>query len=243
MMRLSVPIHHLKRRAKLLARLEKIPLHEALDRIARQEGFSAWSALSAHMATKSPASALLPRLAEGDMLLLGARPGHGKTLLGLQLLLDAARDGRRAVFFTLEYTDQEALQHVRSLQVGEVRHMPEVVTSGDISADFIVRHLSGAPRGTVAVIDYLQILDQQRSKPSLSEQMLVLRAFARESGAILGFISQIDRGFDPGRDPLPGLDDVRLPNPIPPGMFSKACFLHAGEARFQSVGQSLRSSA
>ena len=234
-MRLSVPIYKLKRRAKLLARGEKISLHEAQDRIAREEGFGAWSALSARMATNSPASALLPRLAEGDMLLLGARPGHGKTLMGLQLLLDAARDERRAVFFTLEYTDQEALQRLRSLDDTAIRHGPEIITSGDISADFIVRYLSGSPRGTVAVIDYLQILDQQRSKPPLSEQMQVLSKFARENGTILGFISQIDRSFDPERCPLPGLDDVRLPNPIPTGVFSKTCFLHAGEARLQHV--------
>jgi replicative DNA helicase len=234
-MRLSVPIHQLKRRAKLMARGEKIPLHEAQDRIARGEGFGTWSALSARMAANSPSSALLSKLAEGDMLLLGARPGQGKTLMGLQLLLDAARDGRRAVFFTLEYTDQQAMHRIQSLD-REVRQTPEIVTSSEISADFIVRYLSGSPRGTVAVIDYLQILDQQRSKPSLSEQILVLNDFARESGAILGFISQIDRSFDPERNPLPGLDDVRRPNPIPAGVFSKACFLHAGETRFLSVG-------
>ena len=80
MMRLSVPIYQLKRRAKLLARDEKVPLHEAQDRIAREEGYFAWSALSSRMATNWRASALLPRLSNGDMLLLGARPGHGKTL-------------------------------------------------------------------------------------------------------------------------------------------------------------------
>lgn len=233
-MRLSVPVYQLKRRAKLLARREKIPLHQAQDRIAREEGFGMWSALSARMAADSPLSALLPKLADGDMLLLGARPGHGKTLMGLQLLLDAARDRRRAVFFTLEYTDRDAMRCIRSLD-GGAGHMPEIVTSGDISADFIVRYLSGAPRGSVAVVDYLQILDQQRSKPALSEQLSALKEFARESGTILGFLSQIDRSFDPARSLLPGLDDVRRPNPIPAGMFSKACFLHAGQARLQSV--------
>ena len=234
-MRLSVPIYQLKRRARLLSRREKVPLHEAQDRIAREEGFSAWSALSARMATNAPRAALLPKLAEGDMLLLGARPGHGKTLLGLQLLLDAVREGRRAVFFTLEYSDREAMQRVRSLERAEVGPSPEIVTSSDISADFIVDYLSGSPRGTVAVIDYLQILDQQRSKPPLSEQMQVLDEFARESGIILGFLAQIDRSFDPERCPLPGFEDVRLPNPIPAGMFSKACFLHAGRVRLRQV--------
>ena len=235
-MRLSVPIYQLKRRAKLLARSEKVPLHQAQDRIAYEEGFSAWSALSALMATNSPSSALLPRLAEGDMLLLGARPGHGKTLMGLRLLLDAARDERRSVFFTLEYTEQEAIQLIQSPNDMAAKHAPEIVTSSDISADFIVQYLSGSPRRTIAVIDYLQILDQQRSKPPLSEQMRVLNRFARESGIILCFLSQIDRSFDPEHDLLPRLDDVRLPNPIPAGVFSKTCFLHAGEARLQHAG-------
>jgi len=74
-MRLSAPIYQLKRRAKLLARFDKIPLHEAQDRIAREEGFSAWSALSARVTMNVSTSAMLPRLADGDMLLLGARPG------------------------------------------------------------------------------------------------------------------------------------------------------------------------
>jgi hypothetical protein len=235
-MRLSVPIYQLKRRAKLLARDEKVPLHEAQDRIAREKGFAAWSALSSHMAMNAPASALLPRLSNGDMLLLGARPGHGKTLLGLQLLLDAGRDGRRAVFFTLEFTEQEVMERIRALDGNVLENAPEIVTSGDICADFIVQHLVGASPGTVAVIDYLQVLDQQRSKPPLSEQIGVLHEFARKTGVILGFISQIDRSFDPERAPLPALDDIRLPNPIPPGMFSKACFVHAGEIRLQNIG-------
>src|SRR5579862_7868029 len=38
-MKLSAPIYHLKRKARLLSREKKIPLHEALDRIAIEEGF------------------------------------------------------------------------------------------------------------------------------------------------------------------------------------------------------------
>jgi replicative DNA helicase len=234
-MRLSTPIYQLKRRAKLLARDEEIPLHEAQDRVAREQGFAAWSALSSSIRANPLELALLSRLEDGDMLLLGGRPGQGKTLLGLRLLLDAAREGRRAVLFTLEYTDREARERLRILGA-ELERMPEIVTSNQIGADFIVRYLTGSPRGTVAVIDYLQILDQQRSKPALSEQMQLLQEFAHRSGAILGFISQIDRSFDPESNPLPDIEDIRLPNPIPAGIFSKACLLHAGEARLQRVG-------
>ncbi len=236
-MRLSAPIFRLKRRARLLARDEKIALHEALDRIAREEGYAGWSLLAAAAAADGPSKAMLSRLVEGDLLLLGARPGHGKTLLGLQLLLDAVREGRRAVFFTLEYSEREARERLRAADPGAGRlgDRLEIVTSDDISADYVIGYLAGAPRGTVAVIDYLQILDQQRSKPPLSDQVRALRTFARDTGCVLGFISQIDRAFDPERKPLPDIGDIRLPNFVDPGLFTKVCFLHDGAARLRDV--------
>lgn len=236
-MRMTAPIYQLKRRAKLLARDEKIALHVALDRIARREGFARWSLLSSQFSMNSPSKAVLSRLADGDLLLLGARPGHGKTLLGIQLLLDAVREGRKAVFFTLEYTRQETEEHIRLLDGGASGpgKKLEIVTSDDISADYVVRHLSGSAPGTVAVIDYLQVLDQQRSKPALSDQILALRDFARATGIVLGFISQIDRSFDPASKPVPDIGDIRLPNLVDPGLFSKACFLHNGEVRLRDM--------
>ncbi|WP_455271556.1 DNA helicase [Rhizobium herbae] len=236
-MRLSAPIYQLKRRAKLLARDEKIALHAALDRVAREEGFVGWSLLAAQAASSSGERGILPRLSDGDIVLLGARPGHGKTLLGLKLLLDAVRSGRRGVFFTLEYTEHETRQRIRSMEgetpgLGDVL---EIVTDDDISAGYIIRHLAGTPRGTVAVIDYLQILDQRRNKPELSEQLDALQAFARKAGIILAFLSQIDRSYDPEEKPLPDMQDIRLPNRFDMGIFSKACFLHEGRVQFQAI--------
>ena len=127
-MKLSAPIYQLKRRAKLLARDEKIPLHTALDRIARHKGFAGWSLLSARAATCATASEMLSQLSDGDMLLLGARPGHGKTLLGIRLLLDAIRDGREGAFFTLEYTEQETRERIRSLE-GETSDLGNALES------------------------------------------------------------------------------------------------------------------
>ena len=236
-MRLSAPIYQLKRRAKLLARDEKIALHAALDRIARNEGFAGWSLLAAQVSGTSDERDILSRLTEGDIVLLGARPGHGKTLLGLKLLLDAIRDGRRSVFFTLEYTEHETKQRIRSLEGGTpgLGDLVEIVTDDEICANYIIRHLAGAARGTVAVIDYLQILDQRRNKPELSQQLDALQAFAQKAGVILAFLSQIDRSFDPESKPLPDLQDIRLPNRVNISLFSKACFLHEGKAQFQAI--------
>lgn len=235
-MRLSAPIYQLKRRAKGIARTDKIALHEALDRVAREEGFEQWSLLSSR-ACESAAPSLLSRLTDGDLLLLAARPGQGKTRLGLRLLLDAACAGRRAVFFTLEYTEPQARALAGTLdQAGaSCADRVEVVTSDDISADLIIRLLADAPKATVAVIDYLQILDQDRRKPALAEQMRALKRFAHDTGVVFGFLSQIDRAFDPRRDGLPGIGDIRLPNALAEHSFSAACFLHGDQSRFQRM--------
>lgn len=236
-MKLSAPVHELKRRARRLARECGIPLHEALDRMANQEGHARWSLLAARIAAAPPPpDSLLPGLRNGDMLLLGARPGHGKTRAGLRLLLDAAREGRRAVLFTLEYTDGQARNRLETLKDGSTRHpLPDIVTSDDISAGYIIDHLGRAEPGTVAVIDYMQILDRKRSTPALPQQLAALRDFARSTGAIPALISQIDRSFDPQTRPLPDMRDIRLNEPVGPGLFSKACFLHGSNIRLQDV--------
>ncbi|WP_142778935.1 DNA helicase [Agrobacterium sp. T29] len=236
-MKLSAPIFQLKRRAKLMARNNDVPLNEALDQIAQEEGFARWSMLSSRMSSGPLSETVLSRLDAGDLLLLAGRPGQGKTMLGLQLLIDAARDGRKAFLFTLELTEKQAGKYLQSLEreTDGFANQVQIVTSDEISADYIIDRMSGSRPGTVAVIDYLQALDQQRSKPVLSEQLRALGDFARRSGCILVFISQIDRSFDPESKRLPDIRDIRLPNFVDLGLFNRACFLHDGEAQLQDV--------
>ncbi|SDA82151.1 DnaB-like helicase C terminal domain-containing protein [Mesorhizobium qingshengii] len=92
-----------------------------------------------------------------------------------------------------------------------------------------------APRGTLVVIDYLQLLDQKRENPDLMAQVRTLKAFARDRGLILVFISQIDRSYNPATKPCPDIGDVRLPNPLDLSLFNKTCFLNKGEIRFQAA--------
>ena len=233
-MQLSQPIYQLKRRAKLLAREAGIPLHAAQDRIARGEGYDTWSLLSAKHAEARRPAPILTELANGDLVLLAARPRQGKTRIGLQLLVDAVRAGRRAVFFTLEFTEAQTLALLAEMGAGD--DLPEIVTTDDIDAASIAGHLAGAAPGSVAVIDYLQLLDQRRETPVLANQVATLRDFAQTSGAILAFISQVDRAFEPSVSQLPGLANLRLPNPIPVTLFDKAWFTHAGSAQGRAIG-------
>jgi replicative DNA helicase len=234
-MKLSAPIYHLKRQAKILSRNEKIPLHEALDRIAEQEGSHGWSYLAAKFATTAPAEKLFSRLAPGDMVLVGARPGQGKTLMSLEIATQAMKAGNRAVLFTLEYTVKDVLDRFRAIDAepANFENLFGFESSDSISADYIVRKLAAAPSGTLVIVDYLQLLDQKRENPELMVQVRTLNSFAKERGLIFVFISQIDRSYDPLTKPCPGLEDVRLPNPLDLSLFSKTCFLNNGEVRMQ----------
>ncbi|MDD1534346.1 MULTISPECIES: DNA helicase [unclassified Bradyrhizobium] len=236
-MRLSAPIYHLKRRAKRLSREKGIPLHDALDRIARTEGFSAWSLLAAKAAALTPASRLFPQFRPGDLVLVGARPGQGKTLMSLELAVEAMRSGQRSAFFSLEYTEKNVLDRLRAIGVepAQFDKLFEVDCSDAISADYVVKQMAAAPRGTFVVIDYLQVLDQRRENPDLNVQVRALKSFARDKGLIVVFISQIDRSYDPSAKPCPDLSDVRLPNPLDLKLFDKTCFLNNSEVQFRAA--------
>ncbi|MBB4371609.1 replicative DNA helicase [Bradyrhizobium sp. cir1] len=236
-MRLSAPIYHLKRKAKRLSREASIPLHDALDRIAATEGFPAWSMLAAKAAALTPASKLFPQFRPGDLVLVGARPGQGKTLMSLELAVEAMKSGHRAAFFSLEYTERDVLDRLRTIGVepAQFDKLFEVDCSDTISADYVVKQMAASPRGTFVVIDYLQLLDQRRENPDLTVQVRALKSFARDKGLIVVFISQIDRSYDPAVKSCPDLGDVRLPNPLDLMLFDKTCFINNAEVQFRAA--------
>ncbi|MGO8075717.1 DNA helicase [Rhizobium leguminosarum] len=236
-MKMSAPIYHLKRKARKLSRAEDIPLHQALDRIALEEGYGGWSLLAAKAAAGAPAGKLFQQLLPGDLLLVGARPGHGKTLMGLELAVEAMKSGRPGVFFSLEYTEDDIVDRFRAIGVdrAQFERLFEFDGSDAISSAYIAERLASAPRGTLVVIDYLQLLDQKRENPELSVQVRTLKAFARERGLIVVFISQIDRSYERSQKPLPDIADIRLPNPLDLKLFDKTCFLNNGQVAFQAA--------
>ncbi|MEO8375001.1 MAG: DNA helicase [Sphingomonas bacterium] len=236
-MKLSAPIFRLKRQARLLARESDVPLHTALNQLARNEGFRTWSHLAASASDHRPASEMLAQLSPGDLVLLGARPGHGKTLLGLELAVEAVRTGRPAFFFTLE--DNEGVVFDRLQVLGAEREMVEdklvLDTSDDICAEHIINRVGDNAGEAVVIIDYLQLLDQRRRNPELDMQIRTLRSFASATGSITVALAQIDRAFESTGKSFPELADIRLPNPVDLTLFTKACFMHNGDAHLEEL--------
>jgi replicative DNA helicase len=234
-MRLSSPIYKLKRQAKLLARDADIRLHEALNQIATKEGFKDWSHLASDYSKATPAKKIMKKMSSGDMVLVGARPGHGKTLLGLELTALAEKNSRTGYVFTLDYNEADVWDRFEKLGFDPTGFGRSVVvdTSDNICAAHIIERLSNTRDDALVVVDYLQLLDQRRSNPPLDEQVRALKKFATERGAIVVMISQIDRAFDLSASGLPSIDDIRLPNPVDLSLFDKRCFLHDGEVQIE----------
>ena len=226
-MKLSGPIYLLKRNAKRLAREEGIELNVALERIAMAEGFKNWSLLAAKYASSSSAAKLYAGLKHGDMMLIGARPGRGKTLLALGIAAEALKQGKAGMFFTLEYTEAEVLERIDMIGI-PTEHVGaafNIDCSDHICADYIIDRSRSAAPGTVIIIDYLQLMDQKREHPPLTEQVSALKSFAESSGSAIVLISQIARSYDPSTKSVPDLTDVRMPNPIDLAMFTKTHFI------------------
>ncbi|HSI47754.1 MAG TPA: DNA helicase [Ideonella sp.] len=230
-MKLSAPIHVLKQQAKALSRQENIRLHAALDCIAVREGFNAWSHLAARWQPGSPGAALFAQLQSGDLVLVGSRPGQGKTLLAIGLAIEAMQQRQHAALFTLEFTAADVARCFGLLghDLADFGERFVLDLSERISAGHIATRLADAPPRTLVVIDYLQLLDQPREHPPLDQQVRTLKAFAQARQAIVVCLSQISRGYEGTGRPCPDLADVRLPNPVDLSLFSKACFLHNGK--------------
>lgn len=236
-MKLSAPLYRLKREAKLLARSQDTPLHQALDAVARREGVSHWSLLSAQHKSNSPGARILQQLAPGDLLLLAARPGQGKTTLGLEFAVQAMQQARQAAFFTLEYTATQTFELLRELGEDPNEFADRFLfdCSDDICAAHIIEQLAGAEPATLVVVDYLQQLDLKRAHPPLEVQVRQLKRFAEQRGLVMVFISQVERAFELKTDKLPTLADVRLPNPLDLSLFTRTCFLGEGEIELSAV--------
>lgn len=178
-----------------------------------------------------------PGITPGDRVLVAARPGQGKTLLCLELAVDAMKSGHRSILFSLDSSRTDVERYFAAIGESAERFKDcfEFDDSDDICAEYIVRRLHSAARGTLVIVDYLQLLDQRRENASLLQQMALLKGFALRRGLVMLFLSQVDRHFDDTKSPVPAMADIRQPNPLDLSLFNKTCFLHKGSVAFTAA--------
>ncbi|MEA9355154.1 DNA helicase [Bacteriovorax sp. PP10] len=231
-MKLSAPIHVLKAEAQLLKKEKSITNTEALDLIAKREGFDSWSLLQSKKDDMFPKSynEILGFFNPGDIVLIGARPSKGKTSFTIGLFVQAIQKKAAKNFcFSLSEVHKDIAKRmaVYDESLGENNAYFELDYSNDISADYIIEKTKKSiSKGSLIVIDYLQLLDEKRSNPPLQVQVEKLKLYAKEKECVVVFISQLDRELENRADKKPTMGDIRLPNPLELKFFNKIMFLH-----------------
>lgn len=231
-MKLSAPIHVLKSRAKNLKRSESMTMTEALDQIAKEQGFQSWSLLISKSEQIYPKQfdEVLNFCNPGDLVVVASRPGFGKTSFALGLFVQAINEDRAISFyFTLSETHIDIAGRIASYdkEIGEDDSKFRLDYSDDISADYIINKAKGnTNKASVIVVDYLQLLDEKRSNPPVQTQIEKLKVFAKDTGCIIIFLSQVSREIEYRNDKSPRFGDLRLPNPLDLKLFNKGILLY-----------------
>lgn len=186
---------------------------------------------------------MLQGLAPGRLVVVGARPGIGKSVMGTNLALHFAHHHKHAVLVaSLEMPEEEVGQrllaahasvNLTGLQMGttddrawdriaervdELQQMPITV---DDSATQTVQSIRRAARNVqrnrddlaLIVVDYLQLVRPTDARVNRSEQIASisrgLKLLARESGACVVAMAQLNREGVKHSDGKPRMTDLR----------------------------------
>ena len=108
--------------------------------------------------------------------------------------------GERGYIFTLADRLEEAEQRIKQHLEESIERVDgnrvQIDCSDEICVDYIIDKLQAAESGSLVIIDYLQLLSEDRRHPSLQDQIEKLVAFARSSGCIIVVLAQLDRDVD-----------------------------------------------
>ena len=132
-------------------------------------------------------------------MLVGARPGHGKTVWALKLLTEALHQRRRGGFFSLlnDPPNVDALLAALGEKLSTFEDTLVVDHSDEVCAQYIIEKMRHCvTEKSVVMIDHLQLLDQRRRFPELQQQVNELDTFAKQTGSVLVFISDTYSSFD-----------------------------------------------
>ena len=175
----------------------------------------------------------------GELLILAARPGQGKTIKALNLSAAFIRQGLRVLFFSLEMQARELIGRLasnmsgtfyRNIQTADLdEHQWQRVTAfvtnvresglfvdddGDVSiAEIRARARAQAAKTGVdlVIVDYLQLVGGTGENETIKIGSVSkgLKAMAKELDCPVLALSQLNRGIEQRQDARPRLSDLR----------------------------------
>lgn len=167
-------------------------------------------------------------LRSGEMITLAARPGCGKTALGLQLAVRTAEQGQPVVFFSLEMSGEELVDRVAKHRAGQRPHIDAVREVAKLKTlivyDNAERHTmasieararlqAGAAGGLgLVVIDYLQLIEPSDRRVHREQQVAEISRRCKQLAGILHcpvlVLAQLNREIEKD-ERKPRLSDLR----------------------------------
>jgi replicative DNA helicase len=175
--------------------------------------------------------------AVGSLIVVGGRPGGGKSNAGLNVALEAAEKGHKTTVFSVEMDRKEVLSRVlaaatwspvreiigRNMEKGTWERVEEWIATNEdipleiqdkayITVEDIVAHCR-ARRPEVLFVDYAQLIIASNPRLPRHEQVShitrTLKVAAKELQMVVIAASQLNRGNTEGKGRLPTMEDLR----------------------------------
>lgn len=173
----------------------------------------------------------------GNLILVGARPGMGKSSFMLSMALNMAKRGKRVVIFSLEMSAQQCIERMlsmlsdvplRNIRAGmlkeddysriissalELRKMHIVLDDTGGRSPLEVRSIAQLKQADIIFIDYLQLITPPKQYSSRQEEVAAisrsLKLIAKDLNIPVVALVQLSRQTEHRSDKRPTLADIR----------------------------------
>lgn len=173
----------------------------------------------------------------GNLILVGARPGMGKSSFMLSIALNMARKGKRVVVFSLEMSKKQILHRIFSLSSGvplknirmgmitkedfpkiveaglELRRLPAQFDFSPARTTLEIRSIAQLKQADIIFIDYLQLITPPKQYSSRQEEVAAisrsLKLIAKDLNIPVVALVQLSRQTEHRSDKRPTLADIR----------------------------------